>query len=337
MIRGFASGHPKFIEMFYSRGIYPIISRVLTSISNLFSFSVGEMLLVGALFFCILLLINFVMLIVRKKFDRLIRGVSLFLLTILLSLSYFDLIWLMNNYRMDIRDLMDLPEAHIETQDLASLFEKLIQKTNSLREEISVEATVYEVLARANDGYVKLHQRYNFILKDPVFVKGLLSSDIQTTSGYMGIYLFYIGEPAVNKNAPIFTLPHTACHELAHQKGFAEEEAADYISFLACKENESILFQYSGYYTAMKYIGSTLYDQDPSLYYKLSALYSEKVVEDLKIEREFWNQKKNTSVEKIADRINDSYLKSYNQPDGIMSYGKFTDLLIADYLKCNEI
>ena len=38
----------------------------------------------------------------------------------------------------------------------------------------------------------------------------------------------------------------------------------------------------------------------------------------------------NTPIQQISRRVNDAYLKSQGQRDGVMSYGRMVDLLIAD-------
>ena len=53
--------------------------------------------------------------------------------------------------------------------------------------------------------------------------------------------------------------------------------------------------------------------------------------------REFWDKHQKKAASEIADKVNESYLKSNNQPDGMHSYGKFVDLLIADFLQDGEI
>ena len=44
----------------------------------------------------------------------------------------------------------------------------------------------------------------------------------------------------------------------------------------------------------------------------------------------YWRQFE-TKVAEISDKVNDSYLKANNQEDGVKSYGRMLDLLLAYY------
>jgi hypothetical protein len=46
--------------------------------------------------------------------------------------------------------------------------------------------------------------------------------------------------------------------------------------------------------------------------------------------REFW-KKYEGPIEDISSAINDAYLKANRQKDGIYSYGRMVDLLIAEH------
>jgi hypothetical protein len=335
----FAGEHAELVERVYSRGIYPVISNLLTSISNIVPFSVGEIFIMFFIIGILIVLIKLIHFTIKRKFDKLILGISYVVFSIVLVTCIFDGVWLLNHYRTDIEDLMSLPIEKNNKEALVATFEALIIKTNSLRRELPEDSlsSKRDILHNAYRGYEELNKQYEFIKKDKVVVKGLLSSPIQTMSGYSGVYLFFIGEPTINIQAPIFTLPHTACHEIAHQKGFAEEQAANYIGFLACKNNEDLLFQYSGYFSAMEYVGSALLKEDSRLYYSLVKSIDGKVLEDSSYNWEFWEKAESQSASAVVNQLNDSYLKAYNQPDGIKSYGQFVDLLIADYMVDGEV
>ena len=43
-----------------------------------------------------------------------------------------------------------------------------------------------------------------------------------------------------------------------------------------------------------------------------------------------------SKLQDISDQINDTYLKTFSQQDGILSYGKVTEYLIAYYFSTNN-
>lgn len=343
-ILNYALYHPVQIEKVYSRGIYPVISKILTSIANVFPFSIGEIIFAVLVLTGLIVLVKMLLLLLKKRVGDTLHLLMLLVLSIVLVLSFFDVAWLLNNYRPDFENLAHLQVESPNKEDLVKTFRVLVLQANNLREGLSESdeqipngLTVKEILRTAYKGYGPLSLQYDFFRSDPVMVKGLLSSPIQTMSGYTGVYLFFAGEPAVNIKAPIFTIPHTACHEIAHQQGFAQEEAANYIGFLACKKNPSTFFQYSGYLAAVSYVGSALYLVDQDAYFDVTKLYSPKVRGDMRVDQEFWDKHEKGTPSKVVDELNDSYLKSYNQEEGIQSYGKFVDLLIADFIEDQSI
>ncbi len=53
--------------------------------------------------------------------------------------------------------------------------------------------------------------------------------------GFAGYYNPFTGEAQVNMLDPDFRLPYTTCHEMGHQLGYAKENEANFIGFLACR------------------------------------------------------------------------------------------------------
>lgn len=344
IVTRFALLHPALVEKYYSRGIYPLISKILTSIANIFPFSLGEFIVAAGIIGILVFFVRLFVFLWCKRFKEIPILIVTLLLSIMVALCFFDGAWLLNNYRPDFEDLAHFSVEKPKKEDLANTFRALVLEANTLRaglseneEHIPNELTLKQVLNNAYLGYETLSKTYDFFRDDRVRVKGLISSPFQTSSGYTGVYLFFIGEPTINKNAPIFTIPHTASHEIAHQQGFAQEEDANYIGFLACKNHPSTFFQYSGYLAAVSYVSNALYLVDADLYYEMAKLFSPEVLGDLRYDQNFWEIHKKKAPSKVVNRLNDSYLKSYNQEEGIKSYGKFVDLLIADFIDDNSI
>ena len=63
---------------------------------------------------------------------------------------------------------------------------------------------------------------------------------------------------------------------------------------------------------------------------QLKALLPEGVLRDLAANSRYW-ARYDTPVGETADRWNDAYLKANAQTDGVQSYGRMVDLLIAFY------
>ena len=65
---------------------------------------------------------------------------------------------------------------------------------------------------------------------------------------------------------------------------------------------------------------------------QVQALYSENLRRDLEYYSRFWDKYEGRTSE-VAEKVNDTYLKSNRQVDGIKSYGRMVDLLLAYHNK----
>ena len=82
---------------------------------------------------------------------------------------------------------------------------------------------------------------------------------------------------------------------------------------------------------AMIYASNALFSADKSKYQEFIKYMSNSVIKDLNAQSAYWKNFE-TPVAETASNINDAYLKSNSQSDGVKSYGNMIDLTIA-YLK----
>jgi len=115
-------------------------------------------------------------------------------------------------------------------------------------------------------------------------------------------------------------------------RGYAKEDEANYIAYVACINHPDIYFKYSGTLNALTYSFNALKENDSQKYNELLLTCSSSVLKDLNYKESFWQGYSGT-IEKIGDTINDTYLKSQNQESGTKSYGEMVDLLLAEHRK----
>lgn len=162
--------------------------------------------------------------------------------------------------------------------------------------------------------------------------KGLLVSRILSVQQLCGIYSPFTMEANYNREMTAYNIPHTICHELSHLKGFMREDEANFIGYLACVQSEDAMFRYSGYLTGWIYAGNALAKVDMEAYSWLYGELDQKVVSDLQENTRFWNQFEG-KVAEAANKMNDTYLKINDQSDGVQSYGRVVDLMLAVFRK----
>ena len=136
-------------------------------------------------------------------------------------------------------------------------------------------------------------------------------------------------ESNINVNEPLFTLPFTMSHELAHQCGFMREDEANFIAYLACKQVDDPLVRYSGLYSAFTRSISALAKVDPEAASKVRAGLSSEVQRDMEQSSRHYARYDGVIAD-ISTSVNDTYLKANNQADGVGGYGRMVDLLLAE-------
>jgi len=68
------------------------------------------------------------------------------------------------------------------------------------------------------------------------------------------------------------------------------------------------------------------------MYFELAKTYSMDVYNDFQHQQAYWKQFQG-KVKKLASQMNDTYLKLNGQADGVRSYGRMVDLLLAERRK----
>lgn len=109
-------------------------------------------------------------------------------------------------------------------------------------------------------------------------------------TGITDIYIPYTGEANINVNGTDMMLPSTVLHEMAHQRGFAIEDEANYIAYLSCTMYPDVDFQYSGVMLALIHSMNALASKDMDEYIKLTKIYSEGVRRDIRYYSNIWKQ-----------------------------------------------
>ena len=77
--------------------------------------------------------------------------------------------------------------------------------------------------------------------------------------------------------------------------------------------------------------GNALYEQDTELFFQIRDQYSEGVIADIRDNSAYWQKFTDTTISAMSNNINDTYLKVNAQTDGVKSYGRMLDLLMAEF------
>lgn len=332
---------PGLVETVYSNAVYKMIGQSLSLATGIFPFSTAE--------FIILLLVLFITLRLAMLIVKLFQGTpgkghiilrSLTNMLIFASLIYFSfiLLWGLNYHRLPFSRIAGLDIKPASVHELAEVCESIIDRANELRSKVGEDADGVmqlpdgkpDVFNRAYKGYDNAAEVYPKLGGKYGRPKGVMLSHLMSYTGISGVYFPFTTEANVNIAIPDSMLPSTTCHEMAHQRGFAREDEANYIAYLTSSLHPDADFQYSGTLLALIHSMNALYNHDQEKFKELYKKYSMGVMRDLADINDFWERYEGP-VEEFSSDINDAYLKANRQQDGIQSYGRMVDLLIAEY------
>lgn len=341
----FTRSYPAFITKYYSDGFYKVITFPAKWIPSFLPFSLGEILLTVLI---LAMVVYFFFALVRtirgfiKKSPRpylsLLRFFCILLSEATLAVSLF--IWMggLNYNGLTFAEKNNIQLQERSAQEVYDMLLDLIEKANVVREtlpekedgSIKDSRSFQALSSTAMNGYTKITEEYN--LPDGFYVKAkpALYSYFMCYANITGIFPYLVPEPIVNAMTPLASLPSTICHEMAHQRAVAREDEANYIAYLACIHNADPLFQYSGYYLAIVYTLNALYRSNYELWIDAYGHLDEGIKQDFKVSGEFWAQFE-TPVAEISNTVNDTFLQANNIKDGVQSYGRLVDLLLAEY------
>ena len=341
LIRWLSSLSPSTVERVYSQGIYPAIMKSVSRLTGIIPISFWELFIIAMVIFVPFVIIRIIIRCVKR---RSLSPVVPFLANIamILSLWFFLSSLLLNLYyeRKPFEDLAELDTRPSTVDELYDLCRWLIDNTNRLREQVEtdengimkVSGGFESVRDRAQIGFDIAAREYPFLRGRYGKPKKVIFSRIMSHTNIIGLYCALTGEANIDTDIPDMEIPSTIMHEMAHQRGFAPEDEANYIAWVACMSHPDADFRYSGSVMALQYAMNALYSVSPEKYYELAKTYSLGYYNDLKNLQEYWKQFQGTT-KKVASKMNDTYLKLNGEPDGVRSYGRMVDLLLAERRK----
>lgn len=328
--------NPAIAEYVFARGIYKYYAVIWSSVTQWIPFSLMELGIVLAPFLAVFLIVWTIL--HRKKWKSYLLAACwlasgiFFLLTCVCNVNY-------NRYTFTQISGLTLQES--STAELNRLCLLLAEQANTYREILTLEdengamklkdASVRELSKTARSAYEALNQEYAVFDYRTATSKPIFFSRFMSYTDLVGIYCPITMETNINTDVAHYSIPSTICHELSHFYGFMREDEANFISYLVCMKSDSIEFKYSGTMLALIHAGNKLAEVDMDAYNALWATYSEGLATDLKQNSAYWQQFRESVVKEVSTNINDAYLKANNQTDGVRSYGRMVDLLLAYY------
>lgn len=329
---------PELTESLFSQGIYVALSRPLGWFSSLFPFSLTELafwLIIPAV---VTILIRIV--IAGRTSDRpgYLWARAFIRLGWTLSVAYllFMLLFGFHYSRLPLADQLQLDIRERPVEELAELSHMLAVRLNKARELVEEDENgvmrlregIQGTLRTGYIGFQMVGREHPPLHSPRRRAKGVLASHWWSYTQISGMFFPFFMEANVNIAMPEPGIASTTMHELAHLLGFAREYEAEFAGFLAGLAHPNPDFVYSALLKAYIYSINALGPYDARAFVEVNNLLSDGVRRDMDAQRQFWRQFAGP-VGGFSSRVNDAYLRSNMQVEGVRSYGTVVDLLLA--------
>lgn len=325
---------------FWARYVYRAISHVFHAVSRLFPFSAAEIIVLSLPVLAVIFLTVGVVHVVKSRGMRLFVGLRAFVMRPLAAASILLLVFMINcgiNYsRIPFSQSAGLTVRSTVPLELQSLCIQLLESANALRNDCTEDAdgvmcltdSVCETGKKAQQAFAALGETYPALGGGYGAPKPVLASYWMSYLDITGVFFPFTMEANVNVDVVDYNIPVTMCHELSHLRGYMPEDEANFIAYLACCASQDTDLRYSGTLLAFIHSINALGRYAPSLTGAVYAKMSDGVRRDLNANNAYWKQFE-TPVADISNSVNNAYLQFNGTPDGIESYGRMVDLLLA--------
>ncbi len=359
-IRGFISALPRTVKIFYILGIFSVflfaayiisepfadffnryissfVRAVLAYLSRPIPFSLAEMIIILLPVIAVALIIYS-----SRRFSSSWREVLIFCASILsvlaLCLSVFTVAFAPGYHGSTLDKKLGIERREVSAEELYLTATILAEKTNYEATEVYFGGNDFSVIPynfdEMNDKLIAAYDvacdKYPFVQRLDSRIKPVMLSEAMSYTHITGVYTFFTGEANINVTFPDYTIPYTAAHELAHQRGIAREDEANFVAYLVCIESDDSYIRYSAYLNLLEYVMSALYRANPTLYGEVVSSLALNVRRELNAYSDFFDKYRDSVASEISGAVNDTYLTIQGTP-GTASYGMVVDLAVAYY------
>lgn len=330
---------------FYAAHIFPLWTASYGRLTSLMPFSFGEILIMIAVFGIPLSLTAMVILLIvlkgrRKKTAKIFGFVYSWIIAFVVITETLNCFILY--HCSTFAELNGITVTEHTDEELEALGNRIVGEINSLAQQVErdgqgrfvltadLDKTAWAAMENLSSEFKNLDGYY-------VRPKGIICSFFMSQMDLMGIYFPFSMEANYNDDMYKAKLPDTVCHELAHTKGYIQEDEANFIAFMACDRSDNVEYRYSGYLAALTQVRNKIFEYaSDEKKVEFDSSISDLVWVDISANSEYWKsvaQAEDTvfdsgTVSEISNNAMETSLKLNGVEDGKKSYGRMVDLML---------
>lgn len=309
----------------YARKVYPSVAAVLSSVSAMVPFSLGDLFVVVA----VAGLLIYIMYAVYRR-----RSFWRTALTVVIFLGYvyvwFYAAWGLNYFRKDFYSRTEIPYRKYDPVEFGRFVNEFADKLNSSYvpvEKIDTALVRQEVKA----GYDRIAERFGMIAPQKIYeAKPMLSNELMSKTGVLGYMQPFFTEFCVNEELLPVQYPQTYAHELSHRLSISNEAEANLYAYLVCTASEVPEIRFSGYFSLFPYILSNarmaLSEEE---YREVVKKIKPEIIELYNKKQAYWADRYSKLIGELQYRLYNSFLKGNNISSGTVNYSEVVGLLLS--------
>lgn len=338
----------------YTYRVYPVIGSLLSPISGIFPFAVGDIFIALSIAWVVLYPIYEIGL--RKKLARrfiflaaksggypkkkaVFGRVIEYLLWVYV---WFYAAWGLNYSQPVIYYRVGMQPAEVSEEKFRKFAYQYADSLNLLSEERRGKSEKINYIVddklknRVRDAVLKEYNKIGYREGiNPPFnqhphAKTMVFTPISSMSGVTGSMGPFFCEFTLNGDILAHDYPATYAHEFAHFLGIANEGEANFYSYLVCTASQDKAVKFSGYYHILPHV---LYNVFDILGEKEGETYLKhirpEIIRLLKSDRQYWQGKRCKVLDAAQDFFFELYLRGNHVEGGRKSYAGVIGLILA--------
>lgn len=341
----------------YTTRIYPIIGSLLSPISGLFPFAVGDIFIALSIVWVIFYPIyeikwrkqlakRFFFLAAKRgcypKKKVVFGRVAEYLLWVY---AWFYIAWGLNYSQPNIYCRTGMKPVEVSEAKFREFAYRYADSINSLSEETAFDGQRESQFNGMVDDGLKNRVRdavlkgYNEIgAKEGInapfnqhpHAKTMLFTPLSSMSGVTGSMGPFFCEFTLNGDIRPHDYPAIYAHEFAHLLGIANEGEANFYSYIVCTASSDKAVKFSGYYHIFFHVLRNVFDiLGEKEGEKFLKYIRPEIIQLAKSDRNYWLSKRCKVLDAAQDFIFDLYLRGNHVAEGRKSYSGVVGLILA--------
>ena len=348
----------------YTTRIYPIIGSLLSPISGLFPFAVGDIFIALSIVWVIFYPIyeikwrkqlakRFFFLAAKRgcypKKKVVFGRVAEYLLWVY---AWFYIAWGLNYSQPNIYCRTGMKPVEVSEAKFREFAYRYADSINSLSEErrVKSEETAFDdqresqfngmvddgLKNRVRDAVLKGYNEIgakegiNAPFNQHPHAKTMLFTPLSSMSGVTGSMGPFFCEFTLNGDIRPHDYPAIYAHEFAHLLGIANEGEANFYSYIVCTASSDKAVKFSGYYHIFFHVLRNVFDiLGEKEGEKFLKYIRPEIIQLAKSDRNYWLSKRCKVLDAAQDFIFDLYLRGNHVSEGRKSYSGVVGLILA--------